>query len=231
VPGERIGPPSMSPSIKSPAVKPRAPGRPTQRDSTELRERILDVALEEFLTRGFGAASIEGIARAAGVNKDTIYRQYGGKERLYRKCVLRTFETAPRGSRATFDLNGDVERTLASVMRRMHRTLTTPRALAVMSMTITQAAIFPDLAAAARADTLEYLRPLAGYLRALKRDGVLHLDDPDDAAEMLVSNALGGTRFMYEPPLRGKPLAEFVERRLGILLRGWRFRPAVVAHN
>jgi len=30
---------------------------------------------------------------------------------------------------------------------------------------------------------------------------------------------------MYEPPLRGRALDEFVGMRLAILLRGWRYRP------
>ncbi len=215
----------MSPSKKTRASKPRAPGRPTRRAAAELHERIVQSALEEFLARGYGAASIEGIARAARVNKDTIYRQFGTKERLYRESTLRVFEAKPRGARTPLPRLGDVEKTLADEMRRMHRALTTPRALAVMSMTMTQAALFPDLAAAARADTYEYLRPLADYLRELQQDGILTLDDPPDAAEMLASNALGGTRFMYETPLRGAELDRFVERRLGILLRGWNYRP------
>ena len=114
----------------------RAPGRPTQSDAVELRECILAVALEEFLAKGFGAASIEGIARAAGVNKDTLYRQFGDKEHLYRASVLHSFESVPRASLPMGEIGGDVEATLAAVMRRLHRTLTTPRALAVMTMTI-----------------------------------------------------------------------------------------------
>lgn len=213
------------------AARPRAAGRPTQDQAAELHDRILQAALDEFLARGFGAASMEGIARAAGVNKDTLYRQFGTKEQLYRSSTRRAFETMPRTMRATFDRSDDVEQTLAGVMRRLHRTFTTPRAIAVMSMTVTQAKLFPDLAAAARADTSDYLQPLADYLRDLQRDGTLDFDDADDAAEMFATNALGGTRFMYEPPLRGAALDRFVDRRLKVFLRGWNFRPPVTTRR
>lgn len=207
----------------------RAAGRPTQSAAVELREGILAVALEEFLAKGFGAASIEGIARAAGVNKDTLYRQFGNKERLYRESVVHSFESVPRSALPMSEIDGDVEATLTAVMRRLHRTLTTPRALAVMSMTITQAALFPDLAATVREDTREYLRPLADYLRRLCAEGTLSISDPDDAAEMFSTAAMGGMRFMYEPPLRGKALDAFVRMRIDILLRGWNFRPHPLA--
>ncbi len=221
----------MSPSRTNKVMAKRAPGRPTQSDAVELRERILAVALEEFLAKGFGAASIEGIARAAGVNKDTLYRQFGGKDRLYRESVLHSFESVPRAEMPMSEIDGDVEATLAAVMRRLHRTLTTPRALAVMSMTITQAALFPDLATTVREDTREYLRPLADYLRKRCADGSLDIADPEDAAEMFSTAAMGGMRFMYEPPLRGKALDEFVRMRLDILLRGWKYRPATPARR
>ena len=216
----------MSPSRTHKVMTKRAPGRPTQSDAVELRERILAIALEEFLAKGFGAASIEGIARAAGVNKDTLYRQFGDKKRLYRESVLHSFESVPRTALAMGDVDGDIEFTLAAVMRRLHRSLTTPRALAVMSMTITQAGLFPDLAAAVREDTREYLRPLADYLRRQCASGRLKIVDPDDAAEMLSTTAMGGMRFMYEPPLRGKALDRFVKLRLDMLLRGWCYQPA-----
>ncbi|MGO8856813.1 MAG: TetR/AcrR family transcriptional regulator [Steroidobacteraceae bacterium] len=209
------------------AIKPkrRPAGRPTESEAAALRSRILSAALEEFLVSGYGAASIEGIARAAGVNKDTIYRQFATKQGLYRASVVGAFQTVQRRSWDVFQPDGDVAQTLHAVLRRMHKTMTTPRALAVVSMTTAQAALFPELAAAARADTQEYLRPLADYLRKLRDEGVLSLDDPEDAAEMLSSNALGGTRFMYEPPLRGKALDEFISRRLSVLLRGWGYQP------
>ena len=204
-------------------------GRPTRLQAAALRARILSAALEQFLANGFGAASIEGIARAAGVNKDTLYRQFGNKQGLYRASVIGAFQTLRRPSWAAFKPGDDVASTLHAVLRRMHHTMTTPRALAVMSMTTAQAALFPELASAARADTKEYLRPLADYLREHRDKGVLSIDDPEDAAEMLSSNALGGTRFMYEAPLRGRALDEFICRRLSVLLRGWEYRPTAAS--
>jgi TetR/AcrR family transcriptional repressor of mexJK operon len=212
------------PSRTAPAAR-RAAGRPTRDAAADLHHHLLDRALEEFLTHGFGAASIEGIARAAGVHKDTIYRQFGTKEALYHECVRRALETMARPLRASVAAPHDVAQTLAGVMRQIHRTFTAPRTQKFTSMTVTQAALFPDLAEAARADSRAYLEPLADYLRQLQRDGTLQFDDPLEAAELLAIAALGGVRFLYEPTLQGAELDAFVERRLALFLRGWNFRP------
>jgi len=190
-----------------------------------LHERILRAALEEFLAHGFGAASIEGIARAAQVNKDTIYRQFGAKELLYRTSVRRALQAVPQPMQAAFTQRGDVAATLANAMRQIHQAFTTPAARQITSMTVRQAALFPDLAAAARDDAREYLQPLADYLRELHSSGVLRLDDPEEAAEMLASAALRGVRFLFEPTLRGEALDRFIASRLKVFLRGWDYRP------
>lgn len=51
--------------------------------------RILDAALEELLAFGLRRASMEDIARRAGVARITIYRRFPGKDDLVRAVVLR----------------------------------------------------------------------------------------------------------------------------------------------
>jgi TetR/AcrR family transcriptional regulator, mexJK operon transcriptional repressor len=218
--------------IVSPVRKPRQParkraaGRPTHDDATALHARILDAALDEFLAHGFGAASIEGIARAARVNKDTLYRRFGTKEALYRDSVRRAQVTMGQSMSADLFAHPlDVDATLAAVMRHLHLTFTTPQARRIVSMTVTQAALFPDLAKAAQAETREYLEPLERYLAGLQQSGMLEFDDAHEAAHLLATVALGGVRFLFERSLAGAELDAFVQRRLAVLLRGWNHRP------
>lgn len=54
----------------------------------ELRERqILTLAGELFAEQGFTGASMDELARRAGVSKPVIYSLVGSKEQLYRRCV------------------------------------------------------------------------------------------------------------------------------------------------
>lgn len=54
-------------------------------------DTILDSAAVIFAEKGFDGARIEGLARAAGVNKATLYYQIGDKEALYHAVLERTF--------------------------------------------------------------------------------------------------------------------------------------------
>jgi AcrR family transcriptional regulator len=55
-------------------------------------EQLLDVADRLFAERGFHAASMDELARRAGVSKPVIYDHFGSKEQLFTTCVRRTGE-------------------------------------------------------------------------------------------------------------------------------------------
>jgi AcrR family transcriptional regulator len=65
--------------------------RPTRRRarsaSPETRARILAAAAREFGAHGFAAATVDRIARAAGVNKAMIYYHFSSKRALYTAIV------------------------------------------------------------------------------------------------------------------------------------------------
>ncbi|OCC25166.1 hypothetical protein MB02_00255 [Croceicoccus estronivorus] len=58
----------------------------TQPRSARVRH-LLAVAREQFVAAGFEAVSIDAIARASGVSKETIYRYYPDKEALFRAAA------------------------------------------------------------------------------------------------------------------------------------------------
>lgn len=64
-------------ATKAPAAKDRKPRADAQRN----RERILEVAKQEF-TRAGANASLEDIARKAGVGPGTLYRHFPAREEL-----------------------------------------------------------------------------------------------------------------------------------------------------
>jgi len=57
----------------------RPPGRPRSQRS---EEAVLSAALRLFGEKGYGGTTVEAIARAAGVGKQTIYRRWPGKAYL-----------------------------------------------------------------------------------------------------------------------------------------------------
>ena len=55
-------------------------------------ERILDGALEEIAASGSVAATMDGIARRAGVGRMTVFRRFGTKEALIERLGLRELQ-------------------------------------------------------------------------------------------------------------------------------------------
>ncbi|MGW5354240.1 TetR/AcrR family transcriptional regulator [Streptomyces sp. NPDC004031] len=70
---------SDSPAAPDPSAN--APGRPARADARRNRERLLAVAREAFAATG-GKASLDGIAREAGVGIGTLYRHFPTREAL-----------------------------------------------------------------------------------------------------------------------------------------------------
>lgn len=68
---------------------PRARGR---RDPAATRDALLAAGSELFGERGFDGASVDLIARKAGVNKALINYHFGGKRRLYLAILTSTFD-------------------------------------------------------------------------------------------------------------------------------------------
>ncbi len=52
-------------------------------------QQLLDVAEEQFALHGYGGASIEVIAKIAGVSRPIVYDHFGDKEGVYLACLRR----------------------------------------------------------------------------------------------------------------------------------------------
>src|ERR1700741_5015599 len=62
-------------------------------DSTR-RERVLAVALEVFGRYGFRKASMDEIARSAGISRQGLYLYFANKEALFRAAIRQELDAA-----------------------------------------------------------------------------------------------------------------------------------------
>ena len=63
------------------------------------RRRILDAALAEFSSHGYGGARVDRIAAAAEVSKPMIYSYYGDKDQLYKAALKEAYVQIRAGER------------------------------------------------------------------------------------------------------------------------------------
>jgi AcrR family transcriptional regulator len=78
------------------------------------REALLAAADDAFLSGPWGEASLEAIARAAGVTKQTLLRHFGSKDRLLEQVLMRSVGQVEkqRLSAPTNDIAGAVDNLL-----------------------------------------------------------------------------------------------------------------------
>jgi TetR/AcrR family transcriptional repressor of mexJK operon len=80
--------PRSTPQRKSSNPKLRRPlGRPRLEDVSAIDEKLVTIALREFQQHGYGATSMNAIARAAHVSKTTLYSRFPSKESLFRAIM------------------------------------------------------------------------------------------------------------------------------------------------
>jgi AcrR family transcriptional regulator len=63
--------------------------RPSRGRSSQKREEVLAIAAEYFLANGFAGTSINVMAKAASISKESIYRYFRSKEELFEAVIDR----------------------------------------------------------------------------------------------------------------------------------------------
>ena len=90
-------------------------GRPSLADAEKLGERILDSATSLFLAHGYGATSIEQVARHARISKRTFYHRFDDKAALFAAVVHRIVDSLrPKGGTPSME-GADLQATLRRI--------------------------------------------------------------------------------------------------------------------
>lgn len=170
-------------------------GRPSRVESAQLSDRILDVATMLFLGDGFGATSIEAIAKRAGISKRTFYHRFRGKEELFEAVVRRMIARWAPPFDATLLDAPSIAEALERVAEYMLRVALTPHALALHRMMVAEGQRFPALARilheVGAATGIEWL---GRYFQQCLVRGDIGAVDPDFAAEQFIMMVITGPR-------------------------------------
>jgi TetR/AcrR family transcriptional regulator, mexJK operon transcriptional repressor len=150
--------------------------------SARKRQAILDAATTVFLTKGYLGTSMDEIAALAAVSKQTVYKHFADKERLFSEIVLSTVNEAsdPVHDEVTnLADSGDLEADLRDLARRQLSMVMQPRLLQLRRLVIGEVGRFPELG-----KTFYDQGPgrtigaLAKAFERLAERGLLELDDP-----------------------------------------------------
>ncbi|HEX3863772.1 MAG TPA: TetR/AcrR family transcriptional regulator [Stellaceae bacterium] len=210
-------------------------GRPSRIESARLSDRILDVATTLFLTDGFGATSIEAVAKRAGISKRTFYHRFRGKEVLFEAVVRRLIERwMPPFDAAMLEAPSLAE-TLRRAAEYVLNVALTSEALALHRMVIAEAPRFPGLARILNElGAAAGVERIARYLEHRIATGEIRPVDPRFAAEQFIMMVVGGPRrralglgTVMEPA----ELAEWLDRTVELFVDGCRQAPSACGPN
>ena len=151
-------------------------------------ESVLAAAKRAFLGAGFGAVSMDTIAREAGVSKATVYAHFGSKEELFGAVIERECERYfDRFSAGELDPR-DVRASLTILGRRFLELILSPDAIALHRIIVGEVTRFPMLGEVFwRAGPERERVQIEAFLRSAAAAGALTLPDPRLAAEQFVS--------------------------------------------
>ncbi|MDL2404752.1 TetR/AcrR family transcriptional regulator [Rhizobium calliandrae] len=154
--------------------------------SAQKRRAILDAATGVFLQKGYLATNMDEIAALAAVSKQTVYKNFPGKETLFVEIVSSvTSRTGDRVHNEMPDL-ADGEDVAEYLQRYAYRQLTivlTPRVMQLRRLVIGEVGRFPDLAKALfDGGPKRAMAAMAALFVRLADRGLLAIDDPAVAA-------------------------------------------------
>ena len=186
------------------------------------RRQIIDGGRAMFLEQGFDGASMNDIARAAGVSKGTLYVYCQNKEQLFQAICSEECQSQAEDL-FNFDQDDtDVEATLTRIGIDFVTLICQPERASTARTIIAIAERMPEIGRAyyetgpARGITL-----LSEYLKKKVRQGILAIDDCEVVAAQLIEALLAP---LFKPVLFnfGKPpTQERIRYVVGIAVRAF----------
>jgi TetR/AcrR family transcriptional regulator, mexJK operon transcriptional repressor len=205
-------------------------GRPRQLDRAERSKRVIDAAELVFGESGYSAASMDVIARRAGMSKKTIYLLFENKQALFAALIdsRREALAAIMASEACEQCR-EPEEGLQRFLRQIARFVLAPRQAALVRLAVAESQRAPELANAfCEEGSAKACSGLVAWLAAQHERGVLHIPDPQAAAKMLFHMAIADLqmRLLLGAPCEAqdKEIDERVEQAVRLFVNGARPR-------
>ena len=196
-----------------------------EEDSSK-RRQILDGARKVFMDLGFDGASMNEIARSAGVSKGTLYVYFADKNRLF-EAIVET-EALEKGKLIyNLDPRRDAETTLREFGRAYIESMCRPGGGSSIRTVMAIAERMPDVGRRFYENVLEKtISRLADYLRAHVGPSDLAIDDCRLAASqfMMMCQATLFLPFVFQaaPAPSAERIAEVVDSATRVFLATYR---------
>jgi AcrR family transcriptional regulator len=169
----------------------RAGGHMAQaKDKPQIRkgrkfDQVLEGARTIFLRDGFDGASVDDIAREAGVSKATLYSYFPDKRLLFMEVAKSECARQADEALAAIDFRQPPKVVLSQAARQIIDFMASDLGQGIFRLCVAEGERFPELGRAFYASGPELVhRSLLGYLKLATDRGELVIDDLDLAAHL-----------------------------------------------
>ncbi|MCG7204423.1 TetR/AcrR family transcriptional regulator [Streptomyces arenae] len=198
--------------------------------SARKHQAIMDAATAAFMAKGYAGTSMDDIAKLAAVSKQTVYKHFADKEKLFAEIVLATTDRIEAMIDLVADIPADadsLEKDLIRLARQFLTALTQPQVLQLRRLIIANADTFPELGAAWYKQGFErVLATLADTFRRLADQGLLRIDDALLAANhfsgLLLWIPVNKAMFHGSPQHTQSELHHYADAGVGAFLAAYR---------
>jgi AcrR family transcriptional regulator len=173
--------------VRDVSEEPRGRGRPQARPDEETRAVILDAARQEFAASGYASTSMETVAQRAGVSTKTLYRLIPNKAALFEAILTDGIDRFVSRIRLRACDGSDIEGALREAMIALGELVLDGSVIGLLRMIVAEGDKFPEISdtfynkAIKRSEST-----LANWLKAQAERGLIAIDNPTEAAGMLL---------------------------------------------
>lgn len=147
-------------------------------------DQVLAGARDVFMADGFEGASVDDIARAAGVSKATLYSYFSDKRLLFIEVARHECMLMAEKTEAQIDTTAPMQEVLTVAAQEIITFLTSGFGLQIHRICVAEAERFPELGRAFfEQGPLRGQQRLAAYFEEMQDAGLLQMDDVMLAAE------------------------------------------------
>ncbi|MGF6888282.1 AcrR family transcriptional regulator [Nocardia sp. GAS34] len=150
----------------------------------DMDERLLDATLQRVLQVGIRRASLDDIARRAGVNRVTIYRRFTTKENLIEAMltreIQRTLAEVTAIATATTGTDHQIEEAIVHVLRQTHA-----HPLVTKLLDVAPEEILDFFTVRGQQGVALGIGYIVQILQSSQQSGVIDTYDPHPVAELL----------------------------------------------
>jgi AcrR family transcriptional regulator len=176
------------------------------------RRQIVAAAESLFLAHGYGAVSMDAIARAASVSKATLYAHFASKDALFAGIMAEKGSDNPIDDSLFAPEPDDIAATLRRIGQSVVQFMLRERTLSIYRVVIAESTRFPELGEVFYANGPQrFCDRFTGWVADQTEAGRLRAPDADMAAQQFMALLRSGLFLRASLALKPAPTAAEID--------------------